>query len=33
MPEKLLAPLTEDEVLDLIAYVLSGGDPEHAFFD
>lgn len=33
MPEKLLAPLTEDEVLDLLAYVLSGGDPEHAFFD
>ena len=33
MPEKLLAPLTRDEILDLIAYVLSGGEPDHAYFD
>ncbi|MEM9585928.1 MAG: c-type cytochrome, partial [Planctomycetota bacterium] len=32
MPEKLLAPLTKDEVLDLVAYVLSGGKPEHRYF-
>ncbi|MCO8125206.1 c-type cytochrome [Stieleria sp. TO1_6] len=33
MPEKLLAPLTEDEVLDLVAYVLSGADRNHRFFE
>src|SRR5262249_2678829 len=29
MPEKLLQPLNEDEVLDLLAYLLSRGDPNH----
>jgi putative heme-binding domain-containing protein len=32
MPANLLAPLTKDEVLDLLAYVLSGGDPSHELF-
>lgn len=32
MPTNLLSPLTKDEILDLVAYVLSGGDPSHAAF-
>ena len=32
MPEKLLNPLNEDEVLDLLAYILSRGDPNDAMF-
>jgi putative heme-binding domain-containing protein len=32
MPPMLLARLTQDEILDLTAYVLSGGDPAHAMF-
>lgn len=32
MPPMLLAMLTKEEVLDLVAYVLSGGDREHAMF-
>jgi putative heme-binding domain-containing protein len=32
MPEKLLQPLNEDEVLDLLAYLLSRGDPTHPMF-
>ncbi len=32
MPPMLLNMLTKDEVLDLAAYVLSGGDPKHAMF-
>jgi len=32
MPANLLGLLTKDEVLDLLAYVLSGGDPTHAMF-
>ncbi|MDP3072808.1 MAG: c-type cytochrome [Opitutaceae bacterium] len=32
MPPMLLNMLTKDEVLDLVAYVLSGGDPKHAMF-
>ena len=32
MPPMLLNMLTKDEVLDLLAYVLSGGDPKHAMF-
>ena len=32
MPEKLLAPLNEDEVLDLLAYLLSRGDATDAMF-
>ncbi|MCE9562291.1 MAG: c-type cytochrome [Planctomycetes bacterium] len=32
MPEKLLNSLNEAEVLDMIAYMLSRGDPGHAMF-
>jgi len=32
MPPGLLNMLTKDEVLDLLAYVLSSGDPKHAMF-
>jgi len=32
MPEKLLDRLTKDEIFDLVAYVLSGGDANHAYF-
>jgi putative heme-binding domain-containing protein len=32
MPPMLLAPLQKNEILDLLAYVLSGGDKAHAMF-
>jgi len=32
MPPGLLDLLTKDEVLDLVAYVLSGGDAKDAMF-
>jgi hypothetical protein len=32
MPTGLLNLLTKDEILDLVAYVLSGGDPRHELF-
>lgn len=32
MPEKLLNQLNENEVLDMLAYMLSRGDPNHAMF-
>jgi putative heme-binding domain-containing protein len=32
MPEGLLKPLNEDEVLDLLAYLLSRGDPNNPMF-
>ncbi len=32
MPPGLLNILKEDEILDLVAYALSGGDPKHQFF-
>lgn len=32
MPPMLLSMLTQEEILDLVAYVLSGGKPEHAMF-
>ncbi len=32
MPEGLLGPLTQEEILDLTAYVLSGGDRKHQMF-
>ena len=32
MPPMLLSMLTQEEILDLVAYVLSGGDKEHAWF-
>jgi putative heme-binding domain-containing protein len=32
MPAGLLDTLTKEEILDLVAYLRSGGDPEHALF-
>ena len=32
MPPMLLSMLTQEEILDLVAYVLSGGDKENAWF-
>ena len=32
MPANLLGLLTKDEILDMLAYVLSGGEPEHELF-
>lgn len=32
MPPMLLAMLKKDEILDLLAYVLSGGDASNAMF-
>ena len=32
MPTGLLNLLTKDEILDLAAYVLSGGNPRHDLF-
>jgi hypothetical protein len=32
MPTGLLNLLTRDEILDLVAYVLSGGDEKHEMF-
>jgi putative heme-binding domain-containing protein len=32
MPKGLLDKLTRDEILDLVAYVVSGGDPTHPLF-
>ena len=32
MPEGLFNRMTEDEILNLTAYLLSGGKPEHAYF-
>ncbi len=32
MPSGLLNTLTKEEVLDLLAYLRSGGNPEHAYF-
>ena len=32
MPEGLLDTLTKEEILDLLAYLRSGGDPEHELF-
>lgn len=32
MPENLLGALNENEVLDLLAYLLSRGDPKDAMF-
>ncbi|TWT30540.1 Cytochrome c [Thalassoglobus neptunius] len=33
MPTGLLNRMTKDEVLDLVAYLLSSGDPEHQYFE
>ena len=32
MPDSLLKQLNENEVLDLLAYLLSRGDPKHPMF-
>ena len=32
MPLGLLNTLTREEILDLLAYIQSGGDPEHVLF-
>jgi hypothetical protein len=32
MPPMLLSMLTQEEILDLVAYVLSGGDKDNAWF-
>jgi hypothetical protein len=32
MPQDLLKTLNENEVLDLLAYLLSRGDPSHTMF-
>jgi putative heme-binding domain-containing protein len=32
MPDSLLDRLTEEEILDLVAYLKSGGNPEHEAF-
>ena len=32
MPSGLLNPMTKEEVLDLVAYLLSGGDKSHRYF-
>ena len=32
MPQGLLNTLTKQEILDLVAYVLAGGDPAHEAF-
>ncbi len=32
MPAGLFNPMTEDEILDLLAYLISGGDARHEFF-
>lgn len=32
MPAELLNPMTENEILDLIAYLISGGDAKHPYF-
>ena len=32
MPEGLLAMMEKDDILDLLAYLISGADPEHALF-
>jgi len=32
MPTNLLGPMTKDEILDLVAYVVSGGDAKHVVF-
>ncbi len=33
MPAGLIATMKEDDILDLLAYLISGGNPEHELFD
>jgi len=32
MPPGLLNMMEKEEVMDLLAYILSGGEPKHKFF-
>ena len=32
MPTGLFNRMTKDEILDLVAYLISGGDPKHEYF-
>ena len=32
MPSGLLATMKKDDILDLLAYLISGADPEHELF-
>jgi hypothetical protein len=32
MPKGLLDKLTKDEILDLISYIVAGGNPDHPLF-
>jgi hypothetical protein len=32
MPDGLFKQMTKDEILDLIAYLISGGEPSHELF-
>ena len=32
MPPGLINPLGEDELRDLIAYLMAGGDPDHPIY-
>ena len=32
MPDGLLNTMTKNEILDLLAYIISDGDPQHAAF-
>lgn len=32
MPPGTIAPMNKDELSDLIAYLISGGDPKHKVF-
>jgi hypothetical protein len=32
MPERLLDPLSQNEILDLLAYLISAGDHQHPVF-
>ena len=33
MPPGLIATMKDDDILDLLAYLISGGDPDHELFD
>jgi hypothetical protein len=33
MPPGLISTMSEDHILDLIAYLISAGDPDHELFD
>ena len=33
MPPSLINTMSEEDVLDLLAYFISGGDPEHSAFN